>query len=69
MNDVVDSGFNLNSLLNQTEEAATEICAQIKRPCRVWMREGKAQVSTRDVNPNRVNLVIVDGVVQSYTLG
>lgn len=68
-NDLVSLGFDLSQLLDKTEEQATALAKTAGREVRVLERDGKALVVTRDLHPARVNLVVVEGVVSSYSLG
>lgn len=69
MDDVVSLGFDLSQLLNKTEAEAVALAEAAGRTVRVIERDGNALVVTADLRPNRLNLVVVDGIVNSYRLG
>lgn len=70
MDDIYVSGvFDLNSILDKSEDVAVDLLKKANREYRIKSRDGKACTSIENVRPNRVNLHITDGVVSSYTLG
>lgn len=67
--DVVNLGFSLNQILGKTEHEAKVLLDAAGRENHVIERDGKAMVTTRDLKPQRVGLVVNNGVVDSYKLG
>lgn len=69
MDDVVSLGFDLSQILDKSEADAVAMLNAASRECRVAERDGKSLILKTDLRPNRVNLVVVAGVVSSYRLG
>lgn len=68
-NDVVGLGFSLVMLLDRTEAEATKLAEANGLEVRVTWRDGQTIVTTDDLQPKRVNLNIVNGIVSSYEMG
>lgn len=61
--------FSLDQIIGLDLEAAEKLLKENFKTFRVVEEDGNHNIVTRDFKPDRVNLIVVDEKVSSYSLG
>ena len=56
---------HINAIVGMTEKDAVAHLAKLKKIMRVINRDGEALMVTMDINPNRVNVWVKNGIVSN----